>query len=138
MPDELVNRRADNWRLQFTIADLAREDWGVKARIAAMKIEGDPTDNRAASARALATIKAIFESSQGKEAFFSEDLVKKMGDDPASEWHEWGRARKPISQVQLARLLKEHGIRPELISIEGQVSRGYRYFQFTDAWGRYL
>ena len=32
MPDELKNRRADNWRLQLAIADLAREDWGDRAQ----------------------------------------------------------------------------------------------------------
>ena len=40
MPDELQNRRADNWLLQLAIADLAGLDWGDKARAAAIKIEG--------------------------------------------------------------------------------------------------
>jgi putative DNA primase/helicase len=40
MPDTFENRVADNWRVQFAIADLAGEDWGNKARAAAVKIEG--------------------------------------------------------------------------------------------------
>ncbi len=47
MPDELQNRRADNWQLQLAIADLCSgaEDFGDKARAAAIKIEGK-ADNR--------------------------------------------------------------------------------------------
>ena len=39
MPGGFENRRADNWRIQFAIADLAGDDWGDKARAAALKIE---------------------------------------------------------------------------------------------------
>ena len=52
MPDELKNRRSDNWQLQLAIADLAREDWGDKARAAAIRIESG-SDSRTANARAL-------------------------------------------------------------------------------------
>jgi Protein of unknown function (DUF3631)/Zinc-binding domain of primase-helicase len=61
MPDELKNRRADNWHLQLAIADLAREDWGDKARAAAIKIEGK-ADNRTIGVRLLADIKALFDA----------------------------------------------------------------------------
>ena len=40
MPDAFDNRRADNWRVMFAVADLAGEDWGEKARFAAAKLEG--------------------------------------------------------------------------------------------------
>src|SRR5262249_28043449 len=38
MPERFDNRRADNWRAMLAIADLAGEDWGDKARLAASKI----------------------------------------------------------------------------------------------------
>ena len=57
MPDELQNRRADNWLLQLAIADLAgAQDWGDKARAAAVKIEGK-ADSRTTGVRILADIK---------------------------------------------------------------------------------
>ena len=40
MPEAFDNRRADNWRVMFAIADLAGNDWGEKARFAAAKLEG--------------------------------------------------------------------------------------------------
>jgi putative DNA primase/helicase len=41
MPDNFDNRRADNWRLLLAIADLCSgiEEWGEKARAAAVKVE---------------------------------------------------------------------------------------------------
>ncbi len=59
MPEAFENRRADNWRVQFAIADLASEDWGDQARAAAVEIEGD-LDSRTINAHALADIRSIF------------------------------------------------------------------------------
>jgi hypothetical protein len=132
MPDGLTNRRADNWKLQLAIADLAREDWGDKARAAAIKIETG-SDSRSANARALAATKAAFESVKGN-AISSEDLIQKITADPDSEWAEWGKAGKPITQAQLARLLKRYGIIPERVRIDGQRVRGYLRAHFFEAW----
>jgi hypothetical protein len=54
IPDELLNRRGDNWKLQLAIADLCdgAEEFGAKARAAAVRIETG-SDSRTASARAL-------------------------------------------------------------------------------------
>ena len=68
----------------------------------------------------------------------SADLVAKLCADNDSPWAEWKRGN-PITQVQLARLLKPYGIAPELIRLPGcTVIRGYIRGQFEDAWGRYL
>jgi hypothetical protein len=40
MPEAFDNRRADNWRIMFSLADLAGDGWGAKARVAAAKLEG--------------------------------------------------------------------------------------------------
>jgi hypothetical protein len=138
---EFLNRRADNWRLLFAIADLCvgPEDWGERARTAAGKIESG-ADSRTASTLALAAIKAIFDSS-GNDAIGSEDLCAKLAADPNSEWAEWGKSCKPITQNQLARLLKGHGIRPDQVRPEalgGKQIRGYQRAMFEDAWARYL
>src|SRR5262249_9840845 len=42
MPDGFSNRRADNWRHLFAIADLAGAEWGKRARKAAALLEGEP------------------------------------------------------------------------------------------------
>jgi Protein of unknown function (DUF3631) len=137
MPDEFDNRRADNWRVMLAIADLAGEDWGNKARAAAGAIEC-ATDTRTIGVRLLSIIKAAFDQIEhGGDVIGSEDLVTKLTADSASEWSEW-RSGKPITQAQLARLLKPFRIFPEQVRIGGRQVRGYHRSLFADAWQRYL
>jgi putative DNA primase/helicase len=136
MPDGFSNRCADNWCLQFAIADLAGADWGAKARAAALKIEGK-SDSRTTSARALATTKLVLDAVEG-DAISSDDLIQKMAADPDSEWAGWGKSGKPISQKQLANLLKRYGIVPEKARIDGRQVRGYVRAHFIEAWERWL
>jgi hypothetical protein len=140
MPEQFDNRLADNWRLQFAISDLCSgvEDWGGKARAAAVKIE-NASDSRTAGARLLAAIKAIFDSI-GDDAAGSEELCNKLASDPDAEWAEWGKARKPITQVQLKNLLKPFGISPDQVRpkrLGGKQVRGYHCSWLEDAWSRY-
>ena len=143
MPPGFDNRRSDNWRLLFAIADLAGEDWGDQARAAATKIELG-SDSRTAGVRLLAAIKAVKETAEvEEEGIGSAEVVQKLAADPASEWHEYRRA-SPISERQLASMLKNYKtaggtrIAPDRIRIGGRQVRGYLWVWFEDAWGRYL
>jgi hypothetical protein len=138
MPETFDDRREDNWRVQFAVADLAGEDWGDKARAAAAKIESI-SDNRTAGARLLTDIKTIRDGIDD-HAIGSEELCTMLAEDPTSEWAEWGKARKPISQVQLKNLLKQYRIspgrvRPKRLGGDKQV-RGYEFSWFEDWWER--
>jgi hypothetical protein len=137
MPGQFDNRREDNWRVQLAIADLAGEDWGELARAAAVKIESS-TDSRTSTVLLLAAIKIIFENI---DAISSQELCSKLAADEGSEWAEWGKSRKPITQNQLARMLKTHGIHPDQVrpkALGGKQARGYHRSWFEDAWERYL
>jgi hypothetical protein len=153
MPDKFDNRRADNWRLQFAIADLSSNgkvvdtewhegdatDWGDRARAAAVKIEASG-DSRTAKVKLLADIKAISESVDDT-VIASASLADKLGADPEGEWHEFGRNKKPITVNALARMLKEHKIFPEQVRprhLGGEQVRGYKFSAFEEAWSRYL
>jgi hypothetical protein len=135
MPDGFRNRLADNWCVQFAIADLASDDWGEQARAAAAKIEKG-SDSRSEGERALASIKTIREDSNA-EGIGSKSLVEILTSDPASEWAEY-RKGKPITQVGLSRLLKEFKIAPEKVTINGVQLRGYLWAWFEDPWERHL
>jgi putative DNA primase/helicase len=143
-PEGFENRRGDNWCLQFAIADLAGLDWGDQARAAAVKIEAG-SDSRTVNTRALADIRAIFYPKDDNgvaldplERISSADLVAQLSAYPDSPWCEW-KAGRPITQAQLARVLKPFGIAPEVTRMpNGVTPRGYVRSQFTDAWDRYL
>jgi putative DNA primase/helicase len=144
MPAELANRRADNWRVQLAIADLAGDDWGDKARWAAVKIEGK-ADYRTAGARALADARSTLCPKDDKdqpleplERISSVDLAAQLATYADSPWAEW-KGGKPITPAQLARLLKPFGIAPQVIRLSGGTTmRGYLRTFFEDAWERYL
>ena len=153
----LNNRVSENWWMQFAIADLAGGEWPELARRAARKLS-EAEEVSSISVRAIAAIQGIFdgrdrfelltakETPEQAEAiaatlrvdeFSSAELVERLAADASGPWAEW-KAGKPITQAQLARVLKPLRIGPLLFrSKSGAVVRGYRRFQFEEAWDLY-
>jgi hypothetical protein len=140
MPPGFDNRLGDNWSLLLAIADHAGGGWPAKARKAAIKLS-KVADVASTGARLLADIKVVFEGPEGAEPLeriSSAELATKLGENTESPWAEW-KAGKPITQAQLARVLKPFGIASEVIRLSsGATPRGYMLSQFEDAWERYL
>jgi len=138
MPNGFDNRLGDNFRLILAIADLAHGEWPDKAREAAQGIT-NTIDSASVNVRLLIAIKAIFGEvfREAKRTDFigSGELQSKLGADPTSEWAEFKRDN-PISQNQIARLLKRFGIAPD--HNEEKTARGYHRWKFEDAWARYV
>jgi putative DNA primase/helicase len=146
MPDGFDNRLGDNWSLLFAIADHAGGEWPSKARKAARKLSkmGDVTS---IGVQLLADIKAIFcpkpekedaKPPQPLERIGSAELVAALSADQNTLWVEW-KGGKPITQAQLARVLKAFGIAPDVIRLPGGGTiRGYLGSWFEDSWDRYL
>jgi hypothetical protein len=147
MPDGFENRRADNWRVQFAIADLAGEDWGDKARMAAAKLEGS-SDISSIGVRLLADIKRIFDE-DGCDSILSATLVARLKEDAEAPWAEWNQG-KGLTQNSLAVLLGGgggrgrasrggFGIRSDTVHPSpGVQGKGFKRTQFEDVWSRYL
>ena len=139
MPPDFDSRLGDNWRLQFAIADAAGSEWPDKARKAVVRL----TVKEASSigTKLLATIKDVFDGADGAaslDRISSAELATTVGDDASSPFSEWKNG-KPITQAQLARVLKPFRIAPEVIRLPGGgLLRGYQRAQFEDAWDRYL
>jgi hypothetical protein len=136
MPDELQNRRADNWLLQLAIADLAGADWGDKARAAAIKIEG-MADNRTIGVRLLADIKTLFDADPA-HCMSSASMIEGLNNDPEKPWAEFSRG-KPLTQTRLAKLLGVYKITSQTVAPPGlKTAKGYYRHQFEEAWSYYL
>jgi uncharacterized protein DUF3631 len=150
MPEAFDNRRADNWRTMFAIADLAGADWGDRARLAAAKLEG-ASDTSSIGARLLADIKRIAdeEVARGHDCMLSATLVERLKADPEQPWAVWNRG-KGLTQNSLAVLLGGGGGRDRgspggfrihsqnVTPHSGLQGKGYRWIQFEEAWARYL
>lgn len=141
------NRRADNWRLLLGIADLCSgvEEWGDKARAAAVKLESS-TDTTSPQVQCVIHIKRIFEEDKC-EAILSATLVVRLKEDLEAPWAEWNRG-KGLSQKGLADLLGGRrrgqgnrggfGIYSVDVHLPGDIhGKGYHRSQFEQIWLRY-
>jgi hypothetical protein len=135
MPDGFQNRLAANWRPLLAIADLAGGDWPALARAAAVALA--PKDTTSIGTTMLGDIKTVF-GNENADRLSSSQLAALLHEFEDRPWSEWGKPPKPISPVQIARLLKAFNIYPEMIRISGRTAKGYYLHQFAEAFERYL
>ena len=147
MPSGFDNRRADNWRVMFAIADGAGEGWGDKARAAASHLEL-ASNTTSIDVQLLADIKRIFDE-EGCDCMLSAHLVSRLKEDEEGPWAAWGKG-KGLTQNSLATRLSGgggrgrgsrggFGIRSETVHPSRDVhGRGYKRSAFEDVWARYL
>jgi putative DNA primase/helicase len=167
VPEALHDRAADNWRPLLAIADLAGGHWPQRAREAAVALtHADADDQSTMGILLLADLKEeIFpktkEPDEEKPAaaaagLFSKPkepdapnrqlrtktILKALHDLPERPWVAWGKHERPITDRQLAGLLKPFGIRSGTFwfgtgDAKAQ-AKGYQEVDFRDVWDRYI
>jgi putative DNA primase/helicase len=136
IPENLNDRAADNWRPMLAIADLAGGNWPRRAREAACVLSGDGHDTSAINVDLLADIRAAFGES---DVITSADLVTALVADLERPWATWGKSAKPLTQNQLARLLKPFSITSGTVHPLGRPdAKGYMRSHFEEIWAAYL
>ena len=134
IPEALNDRAADNWRPLLAIADLAGGVWPQRAREAASVLSNEGHDT-AVNVELLADIRLAFGET---DMIQSAELVTKLTVDPERPWAEW-RHGKPLTQKQLAGLLRPFGIVSETVHPVGLPdAKGYKRARFEEAWEAYL
>jgi hypothetical protein len=138
MPGDLfINRRSDNWRAQFAIADLAGGDWGDQARMTALRLEGK-VDKDTIAVKLLADIRRLFRDRGDPECMLGATIVEELKQDPEGHWIEFSRG-KPLTQSRMARMLSNFGVHSNTVWTSPTTQgKGYRRVWFEDAWARYL
>jgi Protein of unknown function (DUF3631)/Bifunctional DNA primase/polymerase, N-terminal len=135
VPDVLNDRAADNWRPLLAIADLAEGEWPKRAREAACTLSGDGHE-AVSDVELLRDIRTAFGD---LDVITSADLVAALTADPERPWATWGRNDKPLTQNQLARLLKPFAIISETVHPLGRPhAKGYKRVHFEGVWEGYL
>lgn len=134
------DRAADNWATLLAIADQAGGAWRRRTEDAiAVLTGGEEDDDSNAGLLLLADLQRAFVE-QSVEQIPSEtfmDWLPKLEERP---WAVYGRAQKPITQRQIAGLLKDFGIRSKdvWINAAAKTKKGYRLAECTDTFARYL
>jgi hypothetical protein len=148
LPPELHNRDADNWRVLFTVAQLAGRDWPTRVAAAAnavLAIEHRPP----LLLRLLRDIKNIFDGTS-EERIETRDLISGLLADEEAGWDEANKGR-PINPAWLRERLSPdnqplldppHSQKWDVVDAAAtdgrRYCRGYTRAQFADAFQRYL
>jgi putative DNA primase/helicase len=139
IPDGLNDRAADAWEPLFAIAEIATGEWLERARKAALALSGEHMkEDDEKGTLLLGDIRDMFGTD---EQLTSEKLVTGLIAREDRPWAEFGRARKPITAIRLASLLRPYKIKPGTIRIgpgDRDTAKGYKRAQFIDAFERYL
>jgi putative DNA primase/helicase len=136
LPEALNDRARDNWRPLIAIANLVGGSWPVRARQAAIRLESDSSIDDPGTLL-LSDLRALFNRTNS-EFLLTETILTDLTSREDRPWLEWGKQGEPISAVQLARLLKPFGVKPNQHRDGEDVQRGYFRDPCRDAFARYL
>jgi hypothetical protein len=137
LPPDLNDRALDVWEALFAIADRVGGDWPKRARDAATVLSGGDAASEERSIELLADIRAAF-TLRAKDELTTKVFIAELRADEERPWATYNKG-KPISDRQVARLLKPFGIISETVHPPGEShAKGYKLERFADAFTRYL
>ncbi len=163
-PLDAANDRAiDAWDTLFAVADVAGGEWPQRARAAALAFigadEAEALDSDVALLL-LADVRDIFDGEMildkegapvvdlftrepqrtgGTDRIATKALLERLCALEERPWNAWGKAKKPMTDMGLAKLLRPYGIRSGTIRLADDVTlKGYHRHAFEDAFARYL
>jgi hypothetical protein len=96
----------------------------------------DGEDSMSAGVLLLTDLRELF-ADEPRGALFTREILKSLHADETRPWPEW-RNGKPITERQLAALLKPHEIKPKTVRRGVETEKGYRLDWFAGAFARYL
>ncbi len=144
MPSALHDRAADNWRPLLAIAHLAGGAWPTLVEQAAVALSGSDSDDESLAEQLLADLHAIFHDpatvfEPGPRALLSTarvtELLVALDSRPWATYNT--KTGKPVTQYQVARLLKRFGVRSVKAKIEAKATNCYNRTDLAPAWNRY-
>jgi hypothetical protein len=134
IPNGLDDRAADAWEPLLAIAECAGEEWPKRARKASLALSGEHVkEDDEIGTLLLGDIQQIF-AREGRQQIKSEELVAELVALEERPWPEFGRAHKPLTATQLARLLRGYKIKPSTIRTgpgDKDTAKGYKLAQFS-------
>jgi hypothetical protein len=134
MPAGVEDRNADMWEPLLAVADIAGADWPKLAREAAKALvavarEIEPSLN----IRLLADLRTVFGD---EEQLITKKILAELYLLEDAPWKDL--KGKPLSDNQLARRLRQYGVKSKNLRIGDAVPKGYDRADLHDVWRRYL
>jgi Protein of unknown function (DUF3631) len=135
MPAGVEDRNADMWEPLLAVAAIAGGSWPGRARAAAVALvqlahEVEPSLN----IRLLADVRTVFGDEQ---QLATKKILVELCLIEDAPWNDL--KGKPITHNQLARRLKEYGVKPKTLRLnDGHFAKGYARADLHEVWRRYL
>ena len=141
VPGAAHDRAADNWRPLLAVADCAGGEWRKRAR-AAVRVVSGVADTDDVAVELLADIRALFDAEKPSDKLPTKAILEGLHAMEERPWKEWGKRSNPITDRQMAKLLKRFEIISKTIRDDPNnpksTPKGYERTAFEDAWQRYL
>jgi hypothetical protein len=133
MPEQIKDRDADVWEALLAVADVARGDWPVRAREAAVALVAQSKQSTPSlGLRLLADLRTIFVG----DAMPTVAVLKALHELPEAPWSDL--KGKPITDRWLASNLSKYEVKSHSVRVGDAVPKGYRRADLHDVWARYL
>src|SRR5262249_37638345 len=124
-----------NWMPLLTVADAAGGDWPRRARIGANHLAANVMDSASIKVELLADIVEVMGDN---DRMSSETIVEGLNGMADRPWPTFGRG-KPITQVQVARMLRGFEIKSRTIRLDDDKTlKGYHRAELVAAASRYI
>jgi hypothetical protein len=144
MPTGLHDRAIDNWRPLLAIADLAGGAWPTHARHAVCGLAGHGNDDEPIAEQLLADLYTIFHDeatvfdSRKRDRLSTARVTELLVALDSKPWATYNtKTAKPLTQHQVARLLKRFNVRPIKTKIDMKTTNCYLRADLEPVWNRY-
>lgn len=144
MPDELDDRAQDAYEVLVAIADAGGSEWSSRGRAALIALRGQAHQTRESMGiRLLRDINLSRHKFENLEHIPTADLLGYLYADGEEPWSDWWRGKDGESygkkaSMGLSKILREFGIVPSQVQVDGERSRGYYVGPLIDVLGRYM
>jgi hypothetical protein len=127
-------RLYDNWMPLLAVADLAGGRWPDWVRIAARRFVAKAADSASVKVELLMDMAEVM---NGQDRVTSEDLVNALNQMADRPWPTWNKSGKPITQIQVSRMVKGFDVKPTKYRTGDKTVRGYHKAEVVAAQSRY-
>lgn len=128
------DRAMDNWFPLYATAEALGNGWPDRCE-AAYRALTTPAELELPTL--LLTSISVYFSSTDATRISSSELIVELCKDATGPWQECNNGRS-VTQNQVARLLRNYGIKPSSMRVGDSVIRGYDKADFIDAFERYI
>lgn len=136
----VTNRKRDNWRPLFQIAEFAGQGWVQKALSAAGLVEF--SEEKSDQRLFIEDVRNIFHTralkNPGVDFLPTHVLLADLHAQLESGWKHYGKGKDGMNQKDLANLMKSYGVKADRGRVDKVQARGYHVSQFEASFRRFL